>query len=99
MNLAESGNVIREARKRAGLTQAALARRLGMDRGTISKMETGVIPEIGVRKYLAVCDSVGLTFTVGPRGAPPDLEAAFAAKRQEQKEASEKTAAILRALN
>jgi transcriptional regulator with XRE-family HTH domain len=98
MNLAEAGTIIREARKQAGLTQGALARRLGMDRGTISKMETGSIPEIGVRKYLAVCDALGLEFTVGRRGAPPDLAAAFAAKRQEQNAAAEKTTAILRTL-
>ena len=52
---------IRDLRKSAGLTQAALAERLGMNRATISKYETGdICPPIPIIRKL--CNIFGCDF-------------------------------------
>lgn len=65
----EVGAVIRAARKQRKLSQEQLSRPLGMGRSTISGIETGKINEIGMRKVMALCTSLGLEIYVGePRG-------------------------------
>jgi len=70
MSFAEAGAVIKQARRDAKLSQAELAARLRMSRTTISQVESGTIPELGVRKYVQICESLGLAFAVAPRTAP-----------------------------
>ncbi len=70
MSFAEAGAVIKQARRDAKLSQAELAARLRMSRTTISQVESGTIPELGVRKYVAICEALGLAFAVAPRTAP-----------------------------
>ena len=68
------GSQIREARKGHGLTQAALSAELGISRTTLSLLESGRIPELGIRKVIRILDRLGLELTTRPAGAPPTLE-------------------------
>lgn len=67
MELDALGTVIREARKQLGMTQAELSGMLGMSRATISAIENGTIPEVGIRKVMAICSMLGLELVIQPR--------------------------------
>jgi transcriptional regulator with XRE-family HTH domain len=94
MNLIETGAQIREAREKAGLTQAQVARRLGMSRATISKVENGIIEELGVRKLARVSDLLGLEITIQPRRVMT-LHDAYQRNRKDRREAFRQTDATL----
>ncbi len=68
------GIKIRQARKEKGLTQAQLANMSGISRKTLSQIETGTAPDIGIRKVARALEVLGLELTVRPTGAPPTLE-------------------------
>lgn len=68
------GKQIREARKSRKVSQAALAKTLGMSRTTIGQIENGTVQEIGVRKLFRVLEFLGLELRVRPAGRPPTLE-------------------------
>jgi transcriptional regulator with XRE-family HTH domain len=68
------GAEIRVARKRLGLTQAEVAKNLGMSRATISQIESGTVQEIGVRRLIRLLDFLGLELNVRPAGRPPTLQ-------------------------
>src|SRR6185312_5040642 len=74
MKLNEIGQLLKAARQKAGLTQAALADPLGMSRATISSIESGRCDEIGVTKLAALLDLVGLELTVTERRKRPTLD-------------------------
>lgn len=95
MNFAEAGESIRSARRKAGTTQAELAKSLGMSRATISRIENGVIEELGVRKLAQLCDRLGLEITVRPRQAVPTLHEAYARNKAERDAAFRETDAAL----
>jgi transcriptional regulator with XRE-family HTH domain len=94
MNFSEAGTLIREEREKKGLTQEALARTLGMSRATVSKVENGIIEEIGVRKLAALCNRLGLDVVVRPR-RPITLQEAYDKNRRERREAFRETDAAL----
>lgn len=98
MNFAETGLTIQKARKQAGLTQAELARRLGMSRATISQLENGVIGDLGMRKLALIGDRLGLEVTIRPR-RPLTLHEAYARNRAERQAAFRETDSILANLN
>lgn len=98
MKFAETGQLIRQARGQMGLTQAALAARLGMSRATISKLETGTIEELGVRKLSRLCDLLGLAICVEPRRALT-LHENYEKNREERRAAFRETDAALARLN
>jgi HTH-type transcriptional regulator/antitoxin HipB len=75
------GAAIATARRDAKQSQAELARSLGMSRATISGIENGTVQEIGVRKLIALCASVGLELTVRPKGRRPTLQELRAEQR------------------
>ena len=50
---------IREARKRAGLTQAALAERIGLDQSGVSRIERGERP-VTVDVLVAIARALGV---------------------------------------
>jgi HTH-type transcriptional regulator / antitoxin HipB len=74
MSFDELGAAIRSARKQSGLSQAALAASLGMSRATISGIENGTIAEIGIRKVVALCESLGLELTLQAGARRPTLQ-------------------------
>jgi HTH-type transcriptional regulator/antitoxin HipB len=95
MNFADAGILIRESRRQAGVTQAELAKRLGMSRATISRLESGTIQELGMRKFAQVADRVGLEIVVQPKQARPTLHEAYAKNREERASAFRETDAAL----
>lgn len=98
MDFAQTGLMIRTARKQAGLTQAELAGHLGMSRATLSQLETGVIGDLGIRKLAQIADRLGLEITVRPR-RPLTLHEAYARNRAERQAAFRETDAVLAQLN
>ena len=68
------GIKIRQARKEKRLTQAQLAELAGIARKTLSQIENGTVPDIGIRKVERTLEVLGLELTVRPAGAPPTLE-------------------------
>ena len=95
MNFLEAGTLIRDARRQAGLTQAALAQSLHMSRATLSQLENGVIVELGVRKLALICDRLGLEVIVRPRQTKLTLHNAYARNREERQAAFRETDATL----
>ena len=74
MNLSEIGALLRRARREQRRTQAELARELGMSRATLSALERGRCPEIGVRRLTALLEAVGLDLYAAPRKTRPTLD-------------------------
>jgi transcriptional regulator with XRE-family HTH domain len=74
MYLDEIGLVIQKTRKNRKITQEALASQLGMSRATISGIEKGTIPEIGIRKILSICDALGLELLAQTKTKRPTLQ-------------------------
>ncbi len=74
MDHTEIGAVLRVARKERRISQADLARSLGMSRATISAIETGAASEIGVRKLMNLCAALGLSLAVIRQHARPTLQ-------------------------
>ena len=68
------GHHIKQARKNRHITQAELAKALGMSRTTIGQIENGTVQEVGVRKLIRILDYLGLELRVRNAGAPPTLE-------------------------
>jgi HTH-type transcriptional regulator/antitoxin HipB len=83
MDLTEIGQMLREARKSMGRTQAQVAAPLGMSRATVSAIENGTVNEIGVRKLMALCASLDLALSAAPRDRRPT----FLELREEQRAA------------
>ena len=98
MNLTETGEILRNARRTAGLTQAELARRLGMSRATLSQLENGVIGDLGIRKVALICDRLGLEILVRPRRVMT-LQEAYSRNREERQDAFRQTDSLLANLN
>lgn len=98
MDFALTGHLIREARVKAKLTQAALAARLRMSRATLSKVENGTIEELGIRKLDRICEVLNLELSVQPRRAPT-LDETYARNRLEREAAFRETDAVLSKLN
>ncbi|WP_340123717.1 helix-turn-helix transcriptional regulator [Methylobacter svalbardensis] len=70
----EIGQVIRKARKNKKISQENLSAQLKMSRATISGIENGTIPEIGVRKILSICAALGLELFVQEKTKRPTLQ-------------------------
>jgi len=66
MRLQEIGYEIRRARLARGLTQAQLASAAGISRVTLNQLESGVFPDLGVRKLQAVLEQVDLRLSLQP---------------------------------
>ncbi len=61
------GLLIKHLRKAAGLSQAQLAQRHSMSRATISGIENNTIPEVGIRKVIAILEGLGYELTATPK--------------------------------
>lgn len=60
MYIAELGAHIRRARKARGLTQAVLARRVGISRETLNQLEGGLAKDLGFAKILRLLRALDL---------------------------------------
>ena len=81
MTLADLGPLLQQARREAKLSQAQLAKPLGMSRATISAIESGRCEEIGFAKLSALLDLVGLEVVVAPRKGRPTVDDLRAERR------------------
>lgn len=70
MRIHELGQAIRKARRARNLTQARLAKTVGISRETLNLLESGLVRDLGIRKVLAVLDELELTMTVEPISRP-----------------------------
>lgn len=60
------GSMLQAARKAQGLTQSALAARIGLSQSRVSHLELNA-HELSVEQLLAWCAALGLEVTVGTR--------------------------------
>ena len=74
MELDEIGQLICKARKSRKLSQKVLGQQLGMSRATISGIENGTVPEIGIRKIFSLCSALGLELLAQERAKRPTLQ-------------------------
>lgn len=74
MDLKDIGQIIGSARKRRKLTQSSLGAQLGMSRATLSGIENGTVPEIGIRKILTICAALGIELVAQEKGRRPTLQ-------------------------
>jgi HTH-type transcriptional regulator/antitoxin HipB len=81
VTLQEIGRFLKDARKRAKLSQEQLAQPLGMSRATISALESGRCDEIGFAKLAALLDILGLEIMVCPRKFRPTIDDLRAERR------------------
>lgn len=90
-----SGELIRTARSRAGLTQSALAERLGMPRSQIARWESDVVePGLGtVRRVLRAC---GFDLSLALVPYVPDAEREAELRQLQRLTPQERLAAMLR---
>jgi HTH-type transcriptional regulator/antitoxin HipB len=72
---AQLGSVLQAARKVQGLTQSALASRIGLSQSRVSYLELNV-HELSVEQLLAWCAVLGLELAIGPRGGQPSSSGA-----------------------
>lgn len=70
MRIQELGQEIRRARLARDLTQADLARTTGIARETLNRLERGLVPDLGLRKVLALLDHLGLSMALQHGGRP-----------------------------
>lgn len=63
----QAGAIIRRARRAAGLTQAELAKRIGLRQATISRLEKGE-GDTKLSTVLDVLSALGLEITIEERG-------------------------------
>ncbi len=66
MNLQSLAQLIRDTRKTKGFNQAQVAEWAGINRTTLSKLESGVLAEIGFAKVERVLSVLGLSIEVVP---------------------------------
>jgi len=64
MRLPELGYEIRRARLANGFTQAQLAKAAGFSRTTLNQLESGLFPDLGIRKVQAILEKLGLVLSV-----------------------------------
>lgn len=74
MTLQDIGQTIARTRKRKKITQASLAAALGMSRATVSGIENGTVPEIGIRKVLSLCTALGIELLAQEKTRRPTLQ-------------------------
>jgi len=99
MNLYQIGQYIKEVRSKSEITQADLAKSLGMSRATISQLENGIITDLGIRKLGRICNRLGLEIVVQELPRLPTLHEAYAENKREREKAYKETDAIIEKMN
>lgn len=85
MGVMDAAAIIKEARARAGLTQAALARAAGTSQPTLAAYESGA-KSPSVRTLDKIVRAAGISLDVALRAAPPAGGAVLAEVRARQSE-------------
>jgi HTH-type transcriptional regulator/antitoxin HipB len=67
LTASQLSSLLQAARKAQGLTQAALAARIGLSQPRVSHLELNA-QDLSVEQLLAWCAALGLELTVGSRG-------------------------------
>jgi len=78
----QAGPLLQAARKSAGLSQTALARRLGISQSRMSAMELDP-GSISLAQLLAMCSALRLELLVQTKGLPDDARAETALTKPE----------------
>lgn len=75
MRIQEIGHRIRQVRLGLGWTQARLAASAGLSRTTLNQLESGLFPDLGVKKLQALLEPLGLALSVeeAPKARPQDF--------------------------
>lgn len=74
MNISEIGSLLRGARLTKNLTQKEAAEAAGLHPRTVSSLEQGVAPDIGVRKLNALLVVLGYELNIRPKGQAQTLD-------------------------
>ena len=72
------GKAFKNRRKLLNLSQASVAARIGMSRAMLSNFENGKLPELGVRKLIALGATLGLDLVVVEAASRPTLRTLLA---------------------
>ena len=81
-NLADVAELTRRARKEAGLTQEELARRAGVARSTVARMETLARGDMSVAVLVRLLEAAGYDLKAVKHGHGRTLEDILAEERQ-----------------
>ncbi len=74
MKLDVLGQEIKKLRKEKGWSQNDLEQYSGITKRTISKIDTGFIDEVGIKKVAFILDLLGYEFCIRERNRPKTLE-------------------------
>lgn len=80
--LADVAEFLRDARRSASLSQAELARRAGVSRVTLARMETLAQGDMSVSALVKLLDAAGYSLKVVPHGHMRTLEDILNEQRQ-----------------
>ena len=80
--LLDVAEMLREARKRAGLSQHELARRAGVSRTTVARMETVAKGDMSVSALVRLLEAAGCDLKVVQLGHVRTIEDILAEQRQ-----------------
>jgi len=81
-NLADVAEMLKEARHHADLTQEELARRAGVARLTVARMETLANGDMSVSALTRLLDAAGYDLKLSPHGHVRTLEDILAEQRE-----------------
>jgi HTH-type transcriptional regulator/antitoxin HipB len=73
MDIFELGSAIRSARLNMGISQAKLCDAVSMARPTLSLLENGKLPEVGIRKVMDILAQLGMELTLCESHGRPTL--------------------------
>ena len=91
----DGGDLVREARRRAGLTQRQLAQRAGVTQPTVARIERGEV-EASIERVVSLVRAAG--FDLDVRVVPLDEDALAMAQQNLERSPDERLDALLAAL-
>ena len=74
MTLKELGSEIKKLRKEKSWSQNDLENYSNITKRTISKVENGLVEEVGIKKIEILLDLLGMEFSLRPKMRPKTLE-------------------------
>ncbi len=74
VDIEEVGEQLRARRKALGMSQTEVAALNRVPRVTLSRLENGKLPEIGIRKVMAISATLGLELTLNVASQRPTLQ-------------------------